>query len=317
MKSKKTNSCRVITAAINKGGTGKTTTVLSFSVLIAAKGFKTLVIDGDPQRNTTAFAGAEIVEDETITLEDLFINVNETTPDIAEPVDKEYIKAAIQSTENGFDIIPCTNALASIENQYNGYTHLFTLKRICDAIRDEYDFIIIDTPPASNTLAGCSIVAADDVIIPIEPSGSVQVSVENNVFFMKTLIEATGKMINVDRIVITSMPSGNGSMIEQIENLSEVSEAIFGCKVAKPYIRENIPFKRCFNLQSTILESMREERPQALFDYVKVVEAYLDEHHIKHESFVKSKKLQDGQRKDAYIIPFMSKKKVKPDNIPN
>lgn len=311
MNNKKTNNCRVVAVSINKGGTGKTTTVLSFAVLLAAKGFKTLVVDGDPQRNSSGFAGAEIVEDETLTLEDLFINVNEYTPDINQPVDKDYIKASIQSTENGFDIIPCTIALASIENKYNGYSHLFTLKRICDVLRDEYDFIILDTPPATNTLAGCSIVAADDVIIPIEPSGSVQMSVENNVSFMKTLIEATDKMINVDRIVITSMPSNNGSMIEQIDNLSAVSEDIFGCKVAKPYIRENLPFRRCFNLNTTIIESMREERPQALFDYVKVVEGYLNDHKIKHESFIKHKEGADGVKKDFFIIPFMSKKKDK------
>ncbi len=308
MANKKTNTSRVITMAINKGGVGKTTTSITFALLLASKGFKTLLIDNDPQRNSTGFSGATIIDGETLTLEDLYIDVNDNYPEINTPVGKEYIMAAIQPTENIYDIIPCTNMLAAIENTYNGFSHLFTLKRICDALREEYDFIIIDNPPAINTLAGCGIVASDDTIIPIEPSGSVEMSVENNVSFINTLMQSTGKEINVDRIIITKMPANDTESAEQVASLSEVSESIFGCKVALPYVRLNQPFKKSFTLNFSIIEGMRIKRPQALFDYVSLVEDYLKDHKTAHNSFI-SCTTENGITKKLYKIPFLTKKK--------
>ena len=303
---------RVMTFAINKGGTGKTTSSLITALLLTDKGFKVLVIDNDPQGNSTGFSGIE-PDEETLTLEDIYVNINENTPDINEDAEKDYIMDAILESPNGYDIIPCTNALAGIENQYNSASHLFTLKRACKAIEGEYDFIIIDNPPAINTLAGCGMMAADDVIFPIEPSGSVEMSILNNVNFINTLVETTGQNIRVDRFLIIRMNGNDPELIEQVENLEEVAENVFGCKIAKPFIRDCRPLKKSFSLNSTLPESLKERKPTALFDYVQVVEEYLNDHGYNHNSFVSGSIKEDGSISLKYKIPFMKKKTEKTD----
>jgi len=298
---------RVITYAINKGGTGKTTSSLITAMMLTDKGYKVLVIDNDPQTNTTAFSGIE-PDEETLTLEDIYVDINENYPDIKSPIDRDYVMESIQKSENGYDIIPCTNTLASIENRYNNASHLFTLKRACDSIEGEYDFIIIDNPPAINTLAGCGMVAADDVIFPIEPSGTIETSIKNNAKFINTLVEATGKDINVDRIIITRMPANDQESLEQAASLENIARIVFGCSTARPFIRVCQPLRKSFSPHSTLPDGLRERKPAALFDYVWVVEAYLKEHGYDPRSFIIREIKQDGGVSVKYNIPFMKKK---------
>ncbi len=147
---------RIIAIMNQKGGVGKTTTSICIAQELIRREYKVLFIDTDAQCNSTSFYGAK-TEGEATMLDILCGDLE--------------AQECIQHTENG-DIIPSDKQLADAENMVKVDERRFThLKRSLKSVKDEYDFIIIDTPPAigvalKNVLAVCQY-----VIIPVEESG--------------------------------------------------------------------------------------------------------------------------------------------------
>lgn len=149
---------KIIAIANQKGGVGKTTTVLAMSAVLQEKGLKTLVVDGDIQGNSTFTYGAKI--NDTATLFDVLL-AKEKIPGFE----------AIQKTNQGFMIASDPLLIGAEKQLWEDHENsLCLLKEALDKIKNTnvYDFIIIDTNPYIGTVLYSALIASDQVIIPME-----------------------------------------------------------------------------------------------------------------------------------------------------
>lgn len=139
-----------------KGGTGKTTTSVNLSHALAQQGKKILIIDIDPQGNSTSGVG---INKNTIEKSIYDVLLNKILPQ----------DAIIAGVHQNFDIIPCNINLTGAEIELVGALSRETrLRKAVSSIRDRYDYIFIDSPPSLGLLTLNALVASDSILIPIQ-----------------------------------------------------------------------------------------------------------------------------------------------------
>ncbi len=144
---------KIIAITNQKGGVGKTTTALSLIGALNQRGYRTLGVDLDPQGSLGFSTGLDI--EDIITVYDVLKG-------------KHTIQEAIVETELG-DMLPSNILLSTAELEFNVPGREYLLKTQLDLVKDNYDYIIIDTPPALNVLTVNAYVAAEGLIIPMAP----------------------------------------------------------------------------------------------------------------------------------------------------
>lgn len=215
---------RVIAIANQKGGVGKTTTSINLSAALGEKGKKVLVIDTDPQGNTTNGLGLDKNELEN-SIYELFIG-NITTD---EAIHKEVVK--------NVDIIPSNINLSAVEIELiDSDDKEFILRDAIKEVKDNYDFVIIDCPPSLSLLTINAMTTANSVLVPIQCEYYALEGLSQLVHTVNLVKSRLNPDLIMEGVVFTMFDSRTNLSLQVVENVKDNLDE----KVYKTIIPRNI-----------------------------------------------------------------------------
>ncbi len=207
-----------------KGGTGKSLSTFNLAYSLQKMGKRVLTVDLDPQANLTTCFG---VEDADVTIADLMMSVIE---DEVLPERSEYIWE-----RNGVELIPGSMGLSAVEAKLRlemGTEKM--LERVLDPLKDEYDYILVDTAPTLGALNINAMSAADAVIVTVNPQ---LLAMKGLQYFLKTVKKIKSRVnekLEVSGILLTMCDMRTNlckTIMEQVEETFQGQIRVFNSKI--------------------------------------------------------------------------------------
>lgn len=232
---------KIISVANQKGGVGKTTTAINLAASLAVLEKKVLVIDADPQANTTSGLNFSPNNDERRTLYEVMIG----------EIPAE--DALIQTEMANLHMIPSHINLVGAEVElYEAENRESILRKALEPIRDNYDYIIIDCSPSLGVTTINCLVASDSVIIPVQPE-----------FFA---LEGLGKLLQTIRLVQNGVNPGlciEGFVVTMFDGRTKVHTQVV--KELRDHFKDLV-FKTIIQRNIRLSEAPSHGKPIVLYD---------------------------------------------------
>ena len=248
---------QMIAVTIQKGGVGKSTTVLEIGANLSSMGYRVLLVDMDPQQNLSRMAGADF---EAVSIYDV-LNGDVSAQD------------AIQSV-TGMDIIIADKQLKYADRDFADEDDIYRLSAALSPIQSQYDFILADTPPSLGVLPYMALCAADGCVIPCEATANGVQGLGQLADSIKEVRDNHNPGLKTLGIVLTQFTfrmTFNRVMREEIIENAEM----MGTKIFNTHIRSAVIVQEAQGFQQSLVEYAPKSKPAQ--DYRALTEEILKE----------------------------------------
>lgn len=248
---------KTIVVSNQKGGVGKTTTTNALATGLKSRGFKVLAVDLDPQGNLSFSIGADA--ESSATIYDVLKGELKT----------QY---AIQRTTI-VDIIPANILLSSVELEFTGSQREFLLSSALAPVQDQYDYILIDSPPALSVLTVNAFAASDYVIVPMLSDIFSLQGIAQLFETINQVRKLCNPGINVLGIVLTRH-NPRTRFSKEVHGTVDMIAKDLDVSVFNTFIRESVALREAQSLQQSVIDYA--PKCNAVIDYQNLISELLE-----------------------------------------
>lgn len=235
---------KIIAIANQKGGVGKTTTAVNLSACLGKAGKKTLIVDIDPQGNTTSGLGID-PKNLDLSIYDCLIN---------EVIMKEVI---LKTEFENLWIVPSNINLAGAELELvMKDKREFLLKKSLHEIKDYFDFILIDCPPSLGLITLNSFTAANSILIPIQCEYYALEGLSQLTNTIKMIKKSLNPSLSIEGVLLTMFDARTNLSIQVVDEVKK----FFGGKVFGTIIPRNVRLSEAPSFGQPVIEYDKNSR---------------------------------------------------------
>ncbi|MDR3690172.1 MAG: AAA family ATPase [Fimbriimonas sp.] len=247
-----------------KGGVGKTTTAVNLAAGLAKAGFRTLLVDCDPQGNATTGLGLDKGKAES-TLYEVFVDAVENAEN------PTVIRSAITEIADNLWLVPATLDLAGAEPiLLNAVGKELILRDALEPVRNDYDWILFDAPPSLGLLTINILSAADGVLVPMQCEFYALEGLSQLLKTIDIVKRRINPRLHVAKVLLTMFDSRNRLTFQVTQEVRDY----FGDKVAKTAIPRNVRLSEAPSFGAAAVTCFPTSRgAEAYLEFVKEVVA--------------------------------------------